>query len=110
MPGFSGGIIVANESHPSLVADRRVLVTGQHPLAIGVVRWFIDAGAQVALVASRRPHDAASATVHIECSFADERAVGHAATPAPHAPRGTERAGHRWVAGGRSCTRGVTDH
>ena len=110
MPGFSGGIIiVANESHSSLVADRRVLVTGQHPLAVGVVRWFIDAGASVALVASTRPHDAPSATVHVECSFADERAVEHAVTEATDALGGIDQVVHAWVAEGLVDNRAFMD-
>jgi NAD(P)-dependent dehydrogenase (short-subunit alcohol dehydrogenase family) len=79
-----------------------VLVTGHHPLALGIVRWFVDAGARVALLASSPPFAAelSAGAVSVPCSFADERDVERAVTEAAHALEGIDQVVHTWVADG----------
>jgi NAD(P)-dependent dehydrogenase (short-subunit alcohol dehydrogenase family) len=88
---------MVDQLHPPGVAERRVLVTGQHPLALGVARWFVDAGAQVALLASSPP-GASTGASHVACSFADERSVEVAVTEAADSLGGVDQVVHAWVA------------
>lgn len=90
---------MADQLHPSIVTERRVLVTGQHPLALGVAQWFVDAGAKVALIASSPPAVSTGAW-HVACTFADERSVEVAVTEAAHSLGGIDQVVHAWVADG----------
>ena len=90
------------------LADRRVLVSGGHPLAVGVVRWFVDAGARVALLASSPP-DGLTDLTPVSCSFADERAVENAVDEAAHALGGIDQVVHAWVADGLVDNRAFMD-
>ena len=91
---------MADQSHPPRVADRRVLVTGDHPLAVSVARWFDNAGARVALLSASSPDDLPAGCTHVACSFADERAVERAVNDAAHAMGGIDQVVHAWVADG----------
>ena len=100
---------MADQSHSPLVAHRRVLVTGRHPLALGVARWFVDAGAKVALLAPTARVDAPVDVVHVACSFADERDVERAVIEAAHALGGIDQVVHAWVADGLVDNRAFMD-
>ena len=77
----------------------RVLVTGQHPLALGVARWFVDAGARVVVLASSPPNGSDDAP-HVTCSFADEHSVDQAVAEAAQTLGGVDQVVHAWVADG----------
>lgn len=94
------GVIVANQTNPPRATDRRVLISGGHPLALGVARWFSDAGARVALLAASPPDDTPTGATYVACSFADERAVERAVNEAAHALGGIDQIVHAWVADG----------
>ncbi|HUP75787.1 MAG TPA: SDR family oxidoreductase [Acidimicrobiales bacterium] len=91
--------VTADSRSPRNLADRRVLVTGQHSLALAVARWFVDAGAQVALLASS-PALGSTDAPHVACSFADERGVEQAVTEAADLLGGIDQVVHAWVADG----------
>jgi NAD(P)-dependent dehydrogenase (short-subunit alcohol dehydrogenase family) len=99
---------VADQLQPSSVVGRRVLVTGQHALALGVAKWFVDAGAQVALLASSPPSRSTGAR-DVACSFADERTVEIAVTEAAHTLGGIDQVVHAWVADGLCDNRAFMD-
>ncbi|MEO8696548.1 MAG: SDR family oxidoreductase [Acidimicrobiales bacterium] len=99
---------MADQLQPPSVAGRRVLVTGEHPLALGVAKWFVDAGARVALLASSPPGSSTGA-LHVACSFADERSVEIAVAEAAHALSGIDQVVHAWVADGLCDNRAFMD-
>jgi NAD(P)-dependent dehydrogenase (short-subunit alcohol dehydrogenase family) len=81
-----------------------VLVTGDHPLARGVARWFVDGGARVAVLGA--PASDAPGSVQVPCAFATEAAVERAVREAAGALGGLDQVVHAWVAAGLvdACT------
>jgi len=100
---------VADQLHSSRVAGRRVLVTGGHPLALGIVRWFAAADARVALLCESSLDDVSDAVTPVLCSFADERGVERAVDEAARAMGGIDQVVHAWVADGLVDTRSFMD-
>ena len=104
---LSLGVIVEDQPHDQRVPARRVLVTGDHPLAVAVARWFADHGSRVARLGTS---DRDSTTVaHIACSFASEAEVERSVNDAADALGGLDQVVHAWVADGLVESRSFMD-
>jgi hypothetical protein len=81
------------------LAERRVVITGSHPLALGVASWFADGGAAVAVMAE--PEEAVpSGIAHIDCDFASSTSVRVALDAAVAALGGVDQIVHAWLVPG----------
>jgi NAD(P)-dependent dehydrogenase (short-subunit alcohol dehydrogenase family) len=81
------------------IAGRRVVITGSHPLALGVASWFADSGAGVAVMAEPGETIPPGITA-IECDFRSSEAVQAAVEAAVSALGGVDQFVHAWIATG----------
>jgi NAD(P)-dependent dehydrogenase (short-subunit alcohol dehydrogenase family) len=100
-------VIVADPQRSAGRITRRVLVTGSHPLALGVARWFAASGARVALMAAAVPESPpagnssdAPEPEFVACSFESEDEVEAAVRATVGAIGGVDQVVHAWVADG----------
>jgi hypothetical protein len=83
----------------SELAQRRVVITGSHPLAMGVATWFADSGAAVAVMATA-DDSVPSGIAHVACDFGSSETVRSAVTEAVGRLGGVDQFVHAWLAPG----------
>jgi hypothetical protein len=81
------------------LAGRRVVVTGSHPLALGVASWLADGGARVAVM-SEAGGAVPAGMAAVDCDFRSSAGVGSAVEAALGAIGGIDQFVHAWLAPG----------
>ncbi|HEY2300954.1 MAG TPA: SDR family oxidoreductase [Acidimicrobiales bacterium] len=90
------------------MTGRRVVITGSHPLALGVATWFADGGAAVAMMAETGGPIPSGITA-VECDFASSEGVRSAVGASVSALGGVDQFVHAWLAPGLIDRAGFMD-